>query len=364
MTYDNKLINEVLSYTRHAITGEIRTFIEKKGKEVGAYNNLYELVLDYPMREGKMLRPAICISAARAVGGIGQSAITIAAALELYHNAFLIKDDFEDESETRRGQETLHRKLGVPRAMNVGDTTNVLAVGMILENLKILGVGKTLHILQEIELMVRQSVEGQAMELDWRHFNTFNLGDEDYFKMCVKKTCWYTFMSPCRIGLIAGSFSLVTDEFKNKLSLVSEMAMHLGFAFQIQDDKLNLEGELDKYGKEIGGDIYEGKRTIMLNHVLANSKHRDKILGILKKQRIDKTKSDIHFIIGEMEHCGSLVYAKKLAKEHALKASDILESLDFLESKTPIRPEESWEVATADRRFLREVINFVIYRNH
>jgi len=364
MTYDNNLINKVLSYTRNAITGEMRRFIQEKGNEIGAYTTLYDLVLDYPMREGKMLRPAICISVARAVGGIGQSAITIAAALELYHNAFLIKDDFEDESETRRGQETLHRKLGIPRAMNVGDTTNVLAVGMILENLEILGVGKTLHILQEIELMVRQSVEGQAMELDWRYFNDFNLGDQDYFTMCVKKTCWYTFMSPCRIGLIAGSFSLVTEDFKNKLSLISEMAMHLGLAFQIQDDQLNLKGDLEKYGKEIGGDIYEGKRTIMLNHVLTKSKHRNKIMKILNKKRINKTKNDVHFIIGEMKNCGSFLYSNELAKKHALKASSILESLEFLELKTPVRPDESWELADADRRFLKEVINFVIYRNH
>jgi len=182
--------------------------------------------------------------------------------------------------------------------------------------------------------------------------------------MCVKKTCWYTFMSPCRIGLIAGSFSLVTEDFKNKLSLISEMAMHLGLAFQIQDDQLNLKGDLEKYGKEIGGDIYEGKRTIMLNHVLTKSKHRNKIMKILNKKRINKTKNDVHFIIGEMKNCGSFLYSNELAKKHALKASSILESLEFLELKTPVRPDESWELADADRRFLKEVINFVIYRNH
>ena len=364
MEYDHRLINEVLSYTRVTITNEIKRFVETKSKELGAYSKLYDLVLDYPMRRGKMLRPATCISAARAVGGIGQSALTIAAALELYHNAFLIKDDFEDESDTRRGQETLHRKIGNSRALNVGDTTHVLAVGMILENLEILGVGKTLHILQEIEFMARQSVEGQAMELDWRHNDNYNLNDTDYIKMCVKKTCWYTFMSPCRIGVIAGCLSSVTDDFKNNLAMISEMAMHLGLAFQIQDDQLNIEGELEKYGKEIGGDIYEGKRTILLNHVLAVSKNKNIIIEILNKKRAEKTKEDIHFIVSEMERCGSLAYSKEIAKNHAMKAADIFESLNFLKPKTHVRPNESWELEIADRRFLKEVINFVIYRNH
>lgn len=363
-TYDSNLINKVLSYTRNEITKEIRGHIETKRKEAGAYKKLYDQTLEYPLRKGKMLRPALCISFSRAVGGLGESTVTVAAALELYHNAFLIKDDFEDESHMRRGTETLHRKLGTPRAINVGDATNVLAVGLILKNLSILGVGKTLHILHEIELMVRQSVEGQAMELDWRHFNTTGLTDDDYIKMCVKKTCWYTFMSPSRIGVIAGNFSLVTKNFKSQISRISEMNMKLGLAFQIQDDILNIEALLENYGKEIAGDIYEGKRTILLNHVLNHSEKRDKILQILKKSRDDKTNGDAELILMEMKRCGSIQYAKNLAQQFAVQASEKLNELDFLLQKTTVRPEENWNVEFADRRFIKEVINYVIQRNH
>lgn len=363
-SHDPAVINEVLTYTRDEIQKEIKRYIKEKQEEKGAYAPLYDLSLDYPLRKGKMLRPALCISMCRAVGGLGESAVTIAAALELYHNAFLIKDDFEDESDTRRGADTLYRKLGVPRAINVGDATNVLAVGMIMENLSILGVGKTLHILQEIELMARQSVEGQAMELDWRHFNTYGLGDRNYEIMCVKKTCWYTFMSPGRIGLISGSSPLQAENLQDRLSAVSAMARNLGLAFQIQDDILNIEGSFKNYGKETAGDIFEGKRTILLNHVLSHSEKKEKIVEVINKRREAKTEEDIQLVLKEMEKSGSIEYAKSLARKFAHKAEELLAEMDFLLAETPRRPEELWESALTDRRFIKEVINYVIQRNH
>ena len=311
-----------------------------------------------------MLRPALCISIARAMGGLGEFAVTIASALELYHNAFLIKDDFEDESDTRRGSDTLYKKLGIPRAMNVGDATNVLAVGMIMENLSILGVGKTLHILQEIELMARQSVEGQAMELDWRYFNTYGLDDNDYAQMCIKKTCWYTFMSPARIGFIAGYSPLALNGYQKELSSLSEMTKNLGLAFQIQDDILNIQGSFQKYGKETAGDIYEGKRTILLNHVIKNSIDKQKIVEIISKDRENKTAKEVEFILREMKKYESIEYAKKLAAEYAQKAVELLDKIEFFNPETSIRPQENWHMKYADRRFIKEVINYVVHRNH
>ena len=364
LRYDPEVINKVLTYTRTEIQNKIRHYISSKQQEEGSYSPLYDLTLDYPFRKGKMLRPALCISVARAMGGLGEFAVTIAAALELYHNAFLIKDDFEDESDTRRGSDTLYKKLGIPRAMNVGDATNVLAVGMIMENLSILGAGKTLHILQEIELMARQSVEGQAMELDWRYFNTYGLNDEDYADMCVKKTCWYTFMSPARIGFIAGYSPLVSKDFMKELNSLSEMTKYLGLAFQIQDDILNIQGSFEKYGKETAGDIFEGKRTILLNHVIKNSAANNKIVEIINKNREEKTAKEVEYILQEMKKYGSIEYAKNLAAEYAHKAIQLLSKLKFINNKTSQRPHETWQMEYADKRFVKEVINYVIQRNH
>jgi geranylgeranyl diphosphate synthase type II len=164
--YDKKIINRALDTCRDEVARTIADCIARKRNVTGAYQGLYDLLSDYPFRKGKSLRPTLCIAMARAAGGYGNAALTSSAALELYHNAFLIHDDVEDGSEQRRGRETLHELVGIPRAVNVGDATNVLAVGLLLDNLAVVGVAKAMHILHEVENMARLSVEGQAMELD------------------------------------------------------------------------------------------------------------------------------------------------------------------------------------------------------
>lgn len=362
--HDKNIINTALDYTRNAIGKRIGELIAEKRKVEGAYQPLYDMLSDYPFREGKGLRPTLCISAARGAGGFGHAALISAAALELYHNAFLIHDDIEDGSEMRRKKETLHELIGIPRAVNTGDATNVLAVSLLLENLKEIGVAKTLHVLHEIEQMARHSVEGQSMELDWVAQQVYNLDDEDYFKMCTKKTCWYTFISPCRIGYIIGASHRDERDMQNDLDELSRFGMLIGIAFQIQDDLLNLVGSVEKYGKEIAGDLYEGKRTIMLNHVIkqagANGK---KIIKILNKKREDKTAADIDFIMDEMHKHGSIVYGKKLSAELALKAKNMLDTIGIFKKETPIQPGEVWDEPMVDRRFIEELVNYVIERD-
>jgi len=361
--YDKELINQALSYTRNRVAETVEELIREKHTEPGAYQPLYDLLADYPFRIGKSLRPTMCIAVARAVGGYGHMALNSSAALELYHNAFLIHDDIEDGSEKRRGDGTLHELIGIPRAINVGDATNVLAMSMLLENLKAVGVAKALHVLHEIEHMARESAEGQAMELDWVANNTFDLTDQDYFNMCIKKTCWYSFISPCRIGLIVGYPATRSQDILVPLEKLTRFGMALGIAFQIQDDLLNLEGETQKYGKEIGGDILEGKRTIMLNHVCTHAgKSKKKIRDILALPRKKKKQEHVDLILNEMKRCGSLQHAKNIARRESKKAAEILASLDFLAEQTEVNLVDDWKVPVVDRRFLQELVNYVIHR--
>ena len=90
--------------------------------------------MEYPLREAKGLRPALCIATCRALGGSLEAVLPSAAVLELYHNAFLIHDDVEDGSERRRGMPTLHRDHGAPIAINVGDAMLGLALSPLLDN--------------------------------------------------------------------------------------------------------------------------------------------------------------------------------------------------------------------------------------
>lgn len=219
--------------------------------------------------------------------------------------------------------------------------------------------------LHEIEFMAQQSVEGQAMELDWVATNASHLNDQDYFQMCVKKTCWYTFISPCRIGLIVGHPSATARELVEPLAQLTRFGLALGIAFQIQDDLLNLQGELETYGKEIGGDIYEGKRTIMLNHVIAHSDSliSKTILEIMALPREQKTPEQIAFVLKQMQCYGSIEHGWTLARNFTNKAAEIFESLDFLQMETPLHPGEQGVSPVHDRRFMKELINYVIHRS-
>src|SRR6059036_3198891 len=220
--------------------------------------HLYSLVADYPRRGGRMLRPSLCIATARAFGAELEDAVHAAVALELLHNAFLVHDDVEDESDERRGRPTLHALHGVPVAVNVGDALTLLGLRALIDNRARLGPRLAMLILEEAERMARETVEGQAVELGWRRDNVLDLGESDYLEMVLKKTCWYTTIWPSRVGALIG-----TRE-PQSLDRFVRFGFFLGAAFQIQDDVLNLQGDEARYGKESSGDLWEGKRTLML----------------------------------------------------------------------------------------------------
>ena len=263
---------------------------------------LYNLIPTYPSRSGKGLRPGLCIATCHAFGGSSHSVLRSAAAIELFHNAFLIHDDIEDESEYRRGLPTMHKEQGIAVAINVGDAMNVLSIRTLMDNLDRLGPKLTWLVFAEIEHMVRESIEGQAMELGWIKDNNCELTEADYLRMILKKTCWYTCIHPCRIGALIGSGgSADLDSFNS-------FAYFMGAAFQIQDDVLNLEGEHDRYGKEIGGDILEGKRTLMLIHLLNSCTRNEhqRIRLFLSKTRDQRSRDEAEWIYSSMKKYGSI----------------------------------------------------------
>ena len=140
MSHDAQLVERTLADARRAVMGELERIFEERRRT--GYGPLYEMLADYPFREGKGLRPAICLASCRAVGGRTEQALLSATALELFHNAFLVHDDVEDQSEFRRGKATMLVLKGVPVSINVGDATNVLAIEPLLGNTRRIGVRK------------------------------------------------------------------------------------------------------------------------------------------------------------------------------------------------------------------------------
>ncbi|MGA8029228.1 MAG: polyprenyl synthetase family protein [Bryobacteraceae bacterium] len=308
---------------------------------------LYNLIREYPQREGKGLRPTLTIASCCALGGRSEDAVRAAAAIELFHNGFLVHDDIADESTHRRNETTLHTAHGVGLAVNAGDAMNLMAVDAVLSNLATLGLGRTLGLIHEIMHMCRETVEGQAIELGWIRNAIVPERVEDYFAMSTKKTGWYTCISPCRSGAVCAG-----ETNPERLDRFNEAFRLIGIAFQIQDDVLNLQGEEALYGKERLGDLLEGKRTVMMIHLfsVADPLSKRRLHEICRRPRMEKTQDDAEELLDAMLQFGSIEYAMELANRLAH------EGVRRFEEDLTFIPE------TEAKGVLRQIANYVTTR--
>lgn len=333
---------EMLAYYRELSMRRMYSIIPDREPR----RTFYDLMVEYPARSGKGLRPALCLSTCQAFGGSIDSCLNSATSIELYHNAFLVHDDVEDGSTYRRGKSTLWVEHSMPVAVNVGDGLMVMAIKPLLNNIESLGVEKTFKVISEIVRMAQYSAEGQAMELGWVRDNNWRVAERDYLLMCLKKTCWYTCITPCRVGaIIAGAPD-------HQIQLFNKICYHFGIAFQIQDDILNLIGDEGLYGKESSGDIWEGKKTLILIHLLNSLKGKEleKTITILSTPREKKDPGDVLWILQNMNDHGSIKYARDFAYKYARISEKWLETL--------LKEVPSSKYAD----FLRELVYYVIER--
>jgi len=289
----------------------------------------------------------LCIATCRAFGGSLENALQSAAALELLHNAFLVHDDVEDGSDYRHNQPTLLAEHGVGIAVNVGDALNALSMRPLTANIDLLGPELAARVFREFEHMLSQSIEGQAIELGWIRDNLSDLSADDYLRMTLKKTAWYTCMHPCRIGALIATGGQIDPARFNRFG------HFLGTAFQVQDDLLNLVGDQSRYGKEILGDLWEGKRTLMLVHLLrhCDDHERHRISTFLGTARSAKIQSDVDWLYDLMVEYGSLGYARDAAGELADAAAREL-SVAF----AGVPPSD-------DLAFIESLVQYVIQRD-
>lgn len=284
--------------------------------EPAAY--LSELVRDYPSRSAKGIRPALVLAACQAHGGTVRHGLGPAVAIELLHNAFLIHDDIEDGSARRRGQPTLHELHGSPLALNAGDALALMALRP-LRDWGVLGARVSRQVIDELLVMVRQTTEGQALELGWRRNNVVDLTATDYLTLIAKKTCCYTTVTPLRMGALAGSSGTAS------LTALTNFGFYLGVAFQVRDDLLSLVGHHSEHGKDALDDIREGKRTLMLLHLLehASSDDRAWLVAYLASPEAERRPVDVKHVWQLMQRHGSIEFTEQFAAgiELAAKAA-------------------------------------------
>jgi geranylgeranyl diphosphate synthase type I len=323
-----KDLNSVLEKYGAMVNRQMEKYISRSGRPATLHQPVWEL-LD---RGGKRFRPALAFVFCKAVGGQERKALAAAAAVEILHNMTLIHDDIEDQSELRRGKPCIHIMFGVPTAINTGDA-------MLIKVFEAAADGP-LSAQVKNELVRRfaersfQITRGQALEFELNKRQTFT--EQDVIEVLQNKTAALVALA-CEAGAIAGGAS------RSELSAAARFGESTGVGFQIIDDLLNVTGDVRKYGKEIGGDIREGKRTIMAAHLVqsASADARDRFMRMLGNQAISQ--GDISQAIDMYRNHGSLEYAKRMADSYV---HDGLQALKRL-SKT-----DSREMLDAIARFL------------
>jgi geranylgeranyl diphosphate synthase type II len=331
-----------------AVSRDVRRAMLAAVPDAEPHDWLYRLVRSYPSRPGKAIRPALCIATCRAFGGCDDDALPPAVAIEMFHNAFLVHDDIADGSERRRGRPTLPAEWGTGLALNAGDALATLANQLLRRHARRLDDALADRLLDEFDTMALRTLEGQATELGWQRDAVADLLPEDYLDLIMRKTCWYTTIHPLRVGALVGSGG------RADLRPMVRFGFHLGAAFQIQDDLLNLVGDESLYGKEINGDLREGKRTLVLIHLIGHATGPDRAVvdRYLRLAPADRTTDVVGEIRALIDAYGSIEFTQAYGEGIAGSA---LDAFDVAFASARPGP---------DAEFVRAIVPYMLGRRH
>lgn len=217
----------------------------------GELASLYEPIQYAMSAGGKRLRPGLMLMSCEAFGGDASAAMDAACGIEMFHNFTLLHDDVMDNSDTRRGRPSVHTKWNTNSAILSGDTMLTLATRLISK----VPDNRLRLILDIFNNMAIRVYEGQAMDMDFEKRD--DITKEDYIRMIMDKT-------GALIGAAAQIGALIGGASEKEAQEMYEYGMMLGIAFQIQDDWLDVYGDASTFGKPIGGDINNNKKTYLL----------------------------------------------------------------------------------------------------
>ena len=261
-------------------------------------------------RGGKRWRPALFLLICEALKKKTDYCIDFSVIPEVIHNGTLVIDDIEDSSEVRRGKPCSYKIYGNDIAINVGNAMYYLPLLPLMVNRSKLSAEAQRDVYEiYVQEMINLSM-GQAMDIAWHKgiANADALSEHDYLQMCAYKTGTLARMSAKMAAVLAGA----DDKLVEKLGCLAES---IGIAFQMQDDILDLTGEEFAKSKGcVGGDISEGKRSLLVIHTLqkANATDKKRLLEILAMHTFDQKLRNEAIAI--MKKYGAFEHVKALAE--------------------------------------------------
>ncbi len=259
---------------------------------------------------GKRVRPVMCLMGNELFGEIHPDAYHVATAIELFHNFTLIHDDIMDAAPLRRNMQTVHTKYGINTALLGGDVMLVVAYDY-LNKIKGANLNKILHLFNKT---AREVCEGQQLDIDFEKLSSVSLGE--YIHMIELKTS-VLLAASLQMGAMLGGAS------DGNCQHLYNFGKNLGIAFQIQDDYLDAFGDPEKFGKDLGGDIKQNKKTFLLIHALevAAPAQKQELLQLMQENPADKVSK----VLAIFKACNVDEWAWALKQQYLDKALQHLE---------------------------------------
>ena len=267
---------------------------------------------------GKRVRPVCVLMGNELFGDIITDAYHAATAIELFHNFSLIHDDIMDKAPMRRGMETVHQKYGESTALLAGDVMFVRAYEY-LNKLQLKNLQKVLHLFNQTASAV---CEGQQLDMDFEKRTTVSL--EEYVGMITLKTS-VLLAASLQLGAILGGAG------EGNQHHLYEFGKNLGIAFQVQDDYLDVFGDPEKFGKQIGGDILSNKKTFLLIHAMETATPEQLVVlqNLLENNAADKVEK----VTQIFKDCKVDEWAKELKDKYLQTALQHLEDTAVISAR-------------------------------
>ncbi|MGK9475870.1 polyprenyl synthetase family protein [Melioribacter sp. OK-6-Me] len=237
---------------------------------------------------GKRLRPILLLFSVKAAGGNFNEAYNAALAVEILHNFTLVHDDIMDNSPIRRGRPSLYKKFDSNTAILAGDNLIAIAFKLLLKDCKY----NTTQIIETFTQGIIDVCEGQSLDKEFETRKEVSL--MEYRFMIQKKTA--ALLSACTS--IGGLIAKADD---SAMRILKNYGKNLGMAFQIQDDLLDIIADEKKFGKKVGSDLIEGKKTFLFLKALEKARGGDKkkLLNVIKNCGIESSEIESYTQIYE-----------------------------------------------------------------
>lgn len=305
-----------ISFYQDVFTSYLNTFtVEREPK------TLYEPINYILQLGGKRLRPVLTLMTSEIFNCDCKNALDAALSIEVFHNFSLVHDDIMDDAPIRRGQETVHEKWDINTGILSGDAMLIKAY-QLFENYD----NKIFRALAELFSKTAIEVcEGQQYDVDFETRNDVTI--DEYLKMIEYKTA-------VLVGAAMKMGAIVAEASEEDQKNIYEFGKNLGIAFQLQDDYLDAFGDSKTFGKQIGGDIIENKKTFLYINALKLSNSEDRVqLQHLFSINPSNLEEKIQIAKQIFVESGSTKATKEAILKYTQKAFDILDTLEISEDK-------------------------------